>query len=755
MTDPNDQRLDTHLDEVPTGVQENAIIDSRYALIRKLGQGGMGEVWLATDLKLDHKKVAIKFLTVIGVGTHGREHLLRFRSESAIMSRLAGANVVAVTDRGQLEDGQPYIVMDYLEGKSLAAHLAEQGPLEPIEAINIIKDVSKALIDAHTLRIVHRDLKPANIFLEMLPSRSIHAKVLDFGIAKLLSDDEGAQHGAQTRTGMVIGTPPYMAPEQFRSAQVDETCDLYALGVVAYQCVTGSLPFGGDHFDVMRAHIQGQQPPPIDNRLNVPNKLKTLIFALLSKDAAQRPSPKKVLNILDELLVELLTGETVAPQKTKKRTILVPAIAALVMSIAGVFVAVWSLDRKDTPQAPPPTTVTLEFSSKPQGANITSGDAKALVVNGRTPIKLSALRKEAVVPVSVVYEGYETTVLEISLAHSAKYSVDLIPICTNGKVSTGSICCWPGQTEQGDVCSGVPSACPEGLGQKAGQCVPLPSKCPVGKVLVAGFAECCWPGQSIDKGVCFGKPSKCPDKLSVSEQGCVIENSPTMAYVRGGKFRFGCSAKEECSDEDPKIKTVSIPSYWIDKTEVSVADYKSCVDAKVCNAEKLTEAGFKQYCNWNKRPKHPMNCIDWNQANTYCKWKGKKLPTEEQWEKAARGRGTKIYPWGDKTYTEQQKPLANIADKSVKESWGWALKKYSDGYPSTSPVGSFSQGRSEYRVLNMIGNVWEMTSSLQNNGTIVTKGGSWGSLPTQARISVRGMFVPNTRAVDIGFRCVR
>ena len=292
--DPNNE----HESSVPIKLGENTPIKGRYKLIKQLGRGGMGEVWLAEDENLNKKKVAIKFLTFWGPIDQQEEYQRRFKREGNIMSLLAGAHLVRVTDQGQLDDGQPFIVMDYLRGCSLDEKLKKDGPMPAREVANIVLDITKALVDAHALNIVHRDLKPANVFLEVSPAGTTQVKVLDFGIAKILEedDDAGPRTAKMTGTGMVIGTAPYMAPEQFEAGSIGPKCDVYALGVLAYECLTGKVPFEGDHLAIMRAHVKDLAPPPFDEKLEVPKSFKNFVFALLQRNINLRPSPIEVLN---------------------------------------------------------------------------------------------------------------------------------------------------------------------------------------------------------------------------------------------------------------------------------------------------------------------------------------------------------------------------------------------------------------------------------------------------------------------------
>lgn len=217
-----------------------AIIGERYLLTGVVGEGGMGVVFRAEDTRLSHRPCAVKLLT--GQSSDPDE-AQRFERELHIISRLRSQNVVQVLDTGILPDGRRYIVMELLEGLPLSAMLARTGPLSPARAIHIAKGVLAGLSEAHEHGIVHRDLKPANIFVTRSRTGDEIAKVLDFGIAK---DTLQGAEADLTSVNMLIGTPKYMAPEQFLKLPADPRTDLYAVGLLFYQMLSGQPPFHAD-----------------------------------------------------------------------------------------------------------------------------------------------------------------------------------------------------------------------------------------------------------------------------------------------------------------------------------------------------------------------------------------------------------------------------------------------------------------------------------------------------------------------------
>ena len=212
------------------------VIAERYHVLRRLGEGGMGEVWLAEHVRMG-RKAAIKVLPP-GM-SHDPDAVSRFNREAASAARISHPHVCAVYDFGTTEQGNLYLAMEYLEGKTLGALLRTEGPLALPRASRFLSQCADALQAAHDLGIVHRDLKPDNIMV-VTGRTGETVKVVDFGIAKAMTPDKGQQ---VTRTGLVVGTPEYMSPEQLAGDVLDGRSDLYSLALVFYRMVTGALPF--------------------------------------------------------------------------------------------------------------------------------------------------------------------------------------------------------------------------------------------------------------------------------------------------------------------------------------------------------------------------------------------------------------------------------------------------------------------------------------------------------------------------------
>ncbi len=259
------------------------VVDTKYRVDRVLGRGGMGAVYCAHDMRLE-RDVAIKVV---------RAELLsdpdartRFRREAQLVARLQHPGIVSVFDYGTLPDGAAFLVMEYVRGRDLRAVLRADGPMAPDRVTRLLRAIAAPVEAAHALGVLHRDLKPENI---LLPDGDVGAKVLDFGVAKLLgSDGTAPENETLTLAGQPIGTPAYMAPEQLAGASVSTRTDVFALGAIAYELLTGTPPFGrGPLVEIATRHRTG--PGPIE-REDVSPTMAEAITRALSVDAAVRPA---------------------------------------------------------------------------------------------------------------------------------------------------------------------------------------------------------------------------------------------------------------------------------------------------------------------------------------------------------------------------------------------------------------------------------------------------------------------------------
>lgn len=270
------------------------VLDNRYRLDRRIGAGGMGEVYRGRHLMMD-QRVAIKvFRPVAGEQPNAAK---RFAREAKSTFRLDHPNCVRVTDLGVTDDNLLYLVMEYLDGRTISRELSLDGPLSSDRVIHIAQQMCGALDCAHAMGLIHRDLKPDNVMLVQRGSDPDVVKVLDFGLAKLVSEPGTGFETAMsltplTRQGMVFGTPEYMSPEQAMDESLTPASDLYALGVVMYEMLTGSVPFvSAQYMEILAAHVREPVIAPIDKRpdLVIDRELNALVLSLLSKTSAHRP----------------------------------------------------------------------------------------------------------------------------------------------------------------------------------------------------------------------------------------------------------------------------------------------------------------------------------------------------------------------------------------------------------------------------------------------------------------------------------
>ncbi|MGM0577344.1 MAG: protein kinase domain-containing protein [Myxococcota bacterium] len=270
----------------------------RYRVDRLLGRGGMGSVYAAEHMAIE-RPVALKVLA-----PHLSEdpaQVERFNQEARASSRLEHPNTIRVFDYGQSEDGQLFLAMELLEGEELSRVIRREGALEPARAVRIARQMGKSIGEAHQAGVIHRDLKPDNVFLSQIYGERDFVKVLDFGIAKF-TDGSPAQQSL-TQTGFIAGTPLYIAPEHALGQQVTARTDLYSLGVMLYEMLTGVLPFRADTpLGIVMKHIH-EAPPPLREKkpdLEIPRDLEALVLRLLSKKPKDRPaSAKEVGDALD------------------------------------------------------------------------------------------------------------------------------------------------------------------------------------------------------------------------------------------------------------------------------------------------------------------------------------------------------------------------------------------------------------------------------------------------------------------------
>ncbi|HSN27809.1 MAG TPA: protein kinase, partial [Kofleriaceae bacterium] len=281
-------------------------VDGRYKITELIGEGGMGKVYLAEHVEIG-KRVAIKVLHP----SYSRmpDLVERFRREARAASKIGHPNIVDVTDSGSTPDGSVYFVMEYLEGVELGSIIEREGALDVARALRITGQICRALAAAHREGIIHRDLKPENIFLITRGGEADVVKVLDFGIAKT-TEAEAARERRLTSPGMAMGTPEYMAPEQAAGRPADARTDIYSLGAIMYEMVTGVPPYQGDNFmEILTKKATQDPPPPTTIRPELPAQVSELVMAAMSRNPDGRP---QTMESLEYELNKCLSGRGVA-----------------------------------------------------------------------------------------------------------------------------------------------------------------------------------------------------------------------------------------------------------------------------------------------------------------------------------------------------------------------------------------------------------------------------------------------------------
>jgi len=278
----------TFAEPPPTDPLLGHTLDDKYRLDEQLGVGGMGTVYRARHLLID-RPVAVKVLNPRFVEDEAAR--TRFQREARAAGRLQHTNAVTVTDYGQTQDGYVYIVMELLEGRTLRDILAKEAPLEAARSVSLMLQVSAAVAAAHEAGIIHRDLKPANIFIVQRAEVPSVVKVLDFGIAKLAAESlEEDEIKALTQVGAMIGTPRYMSPEQCDGAELTPAADVYSLGVILYEMLTGAVPFSGSTpLAIAMKHTSEEPRRPREFVASIPPALEDVVLHALEKRPQDRP----------------------------------------------------------------------------------------------------------------------------------------------------------------------------------------------------------------------------------------------------------------------------------------------------------------------------------------------------------------------------------------------------------------------------------------------------------------------------------
>ncbi|HEX8435646.1 serine/threonine-protein kinase [Archangium sp.] len=343
-------------------VEQDPLVGQRlgeYVLRRRIGSGGMGVVYAGEHTTLG-LEVAIKLIREeYAQRPHARDLLTEARAASAIRHR----GIIDVHGFGHQPGVGQYLVMEYLEGRPLSALIRERAPLPLSEAVPLLCEVLDALSAAHAVGVIHRDLKPSNIFVVRQSNGAEYLKVLDFGLAKHGSAPGGSLL-SQTHSNLVIGTPQYMAPEQALCEAVGPQTDLYALGVIAFELLTGQRPFLGRSYLEVVAHHLNSPPPAPSSLVPQPPGLDALLLRLLAKEPRQRPASASEVARELRALLQSSEGSAVTPPPPPPTPVRRSYLSSLKWgAMAAVFL--WIATHSRVNCEPPPTQATVQTPSPP------------------------------------------------------------------------------------------------------------------------------------------------------------------------------------------------------------------------------------------------------------------------------------------------------------------------------------------------------------------------------------------------------
>lgn len=768
------------------------VLDGKYRIDGKLGSGGMGDVYRATRLLIGDT-VAIKILHAhLARDAQAAE---RFRREAVAATQLRHRNIVALYDVGiSAAHNVPFILMELAEGFSLRQIISQYRVLPLDFVVTATAQVCAALDEAHRLGIVHRDIKPENIIANQT-TNGWQVKVLDFGIAKLYNQTEIGL----TQDGSAMGTPQYMSPEQCMGEQLDGRSDVYSVGILIYEMLAGTVPFKSPAASAIAVH-QVQTPPPLLRTYNenVAPQIEAVVMRALEKRREARPQTAQ------QLSQELIKAATFAFKAGLANVSATPIAAPDVKrefdaelissgserSEAGGALSSAASESEDL-EAPGASGTEDKEPQKITPVALASDDAASapvpepatempatdsITVRDEEPKKRKPKKKSDPATDTVTEPPVEARKEEMALVfedvehlldellpdeHRAfeeqpgpvgKPTVELENIAPIGKPED-SLPVPKGQTQTAVAQEPQPTAAAAPVqavyAEEAQSSTEATTKGFAKYVIIGGIglAVIVLIGAAFFGYYFLGGQMTNPPNATNSANPATDPNKPPagMGYVPGGEFTMGTDDKNADEFSRPGHK-VTVKAFFMDLTEVTNEEYKKFVDA----------AGFKPPPQWKNgtypegNAKFPVTGVDWDAAVAYAKWAGKRLPTEEEWEFAARGTDGRNYPWGNEWKSE----LANVKGR----------------IGGVTEVGK-SPGKSPFGMVDMIGNVWEWTSSdikAYPNGKMIPtqsiepkmiRGGFWGSsedskVTTTYRVSY-GARNAKDGYPNMGFRCVK
>jgi tRNA A-37 threonylcarbamoyl transferase component Bud32 len=380
------------------------VLLGRYSVTRKIGQGGMGAVYEATHTLIG-KRVAVKVL--LDKYARREQVVARLEQEARLASAIGHEHIIDITDFGTTHDGRTFVVMEFLEGESLAECLAREGPLPETRILQITFQIASALGAAHAKGIVHRDVKPENVFLLRRKDQDF-IKVVDFGISKSMRASQPGEEESPrlTQTGMVLGTPLYMSPEQARGdEELDHRIDIYALGVIMYELATGQVPFlGTNYLSIISQVLNDEAPRPRQVRPELSSEFEAIVLRLLEKDRDRRyQTTEDVVHdltvLLDDPTRSTQRARILPPRRRTKRSALkvLGWVAGVSVVIAAVAVTVAMLRPGGAAGSGPAAAL---VASDAGVANVADAAAAAVVEPELVKIPIDTVPQGA-----TIYEG--------------------------------------------------------------------------------------------------------------------------------------------------------------------------------------------------------------------------------------------------------------------------------------------------------------------------------------------------------------
>jgi serine/threonine-protein kinase len=661
------------------------VFAEKYRLLRVLGAGGMGVVYEAEHLRLGRTS-ALKLL--LARVSHKATAVARFQQEARRIARLQHPGIVLVHDAGHDTQGTPFIEMELLSGESLESML-ERGALPPQRAAAIVVKALAALEVAHAAGVVHRDLKPDNLFLN-----GDTVKILDFGIAKSLEDDESV-----TKEGALLGTVLYMSPEQLTNAAgVDARADLYALGATLYRMLAGEPPLEPAATQVLIARILSGSVP------RNPRVLRPEVPAWLDKIVARAmaPNPDERFATAREMRLAIERGQ--GPAETEVSAIDEP-LAVSRVSAAG------TAPPSVVQTAPAPVELPPVGSASPAApATLASATAISPPPRRWTLVGLAG---------AIVVAGGAAAIIAGRGSRqdgTASSSVASVVAASNGAASASTGPVTPSARA-------TPAPPPPGMVQVEGAALSL------------GIAH-----DDVDRVL-----TRCRSELALDPNDCTADKLARETQ-----------------------RTVTVPTFLLDDTEVTNERFVAWLDAQLVSHAATVDASQQVFLDGTllahlgtKRggvdaPKDhvlvrpgfgplPAVMVTWFGASAYCAAQSKRLPTEAEWELAARGSDAREFPWGGQPPT-----CAGVAFRGLA-----GLDCKIDG---PSPVGTRTMDTAPSEAHDLGGNVMEWTAdedAALARGSRAVRGGSWFGSAFEARTTRRRFERPESFAPNLGFRCAK